>query len=785
MKKKFTGYTLLLMLLNLASWNVLAQKQVVSIDGTQLKSKTIKTEEVDFSKGFDLDFRNFKVGTKVKIEVTDDDGVPRIIKNEAIASTGFIIPFNSINGQTIGIKLSDNSNISISPVETLQLFISTTSDTAEIFLPNKVGVPNQPVSPTSVQSENFIPGIELHDAIMAKKFYDSKDRKLFSLLARVKNSNTQQPDSVRKLYAGNDFILKLIPKEKDNDFTKDLVGSQVGAAGFITKVLSTDVTTFADGLARFLVKRTKEELNVAFFQRFKDLINSPEYLDAQILFPMTMETLNAIDQEIYQFENYITTLREAFEKDLSLLLENLPTVIEEGKWSNYFSKPENNNRKYSLLLTLFTAKELLDGVHPGKVLETLPDDYIGMFLRSDNKTIDLNISGAFKTAQLISASLRSQGSDKYWSSLDSIQMLYKNDVKLVTAKFYLGFLYEKDPGISFQSKSLRQYLSAISDKDDSIMTYIAFVKDLGKKYHTIESAIAQIKLKSPETPSIDVYNRLFRSFADALDNVLEIDELPGINVDGQITGTIKKYINLFKEGNDLALNVVRKNYGSAVINTYNIYLVVTDSMGLNSADSKIAKQVKEFIKKYGTFMANTVKAKTSEEVAAAIEAVALPVGSASIKRQTNFNISLNAYVGLFLGSENIKGVDDGWKLNSYGVTAPIGIAVSFRNSKQSSRRSSSSSIFFSIIDLGAPVSFRFKDDKTEEVPSIEFKDIISPGVFYSFGIPRVPISVNAGWQLGPLLREVDPQYTPGETYSRISLSIVVDIPLLNFYTKNR
>ena len=167
------------------------------------------------------------------------------------------------------------------------------------------------------------------------------------------------------------------------------------------KILNTDVTTFADGLARFLVKRTKEELNVAFFQHFKELINSDKYKDAQILFPMTRETFNTIDKEIYQFENYITTLREAFEKDLSLLLENLPTVIEEGNWSSYFSRKENTNLKYSLLLTLFISRELLDGAHPGKVLENLPEEYIYEFVKSDDSTQNRNISGTFQNSSAI------------------------------------------------------------------------------------------------------------------------------------------------------------------------------------------------------------------------------------------------------------------------------------------------------------------------------------------------------------------------------------------------
>jgi len=793
MKKKFFSYTLLLMLINLALLSVSAQKKV-PVDVSSITSGTLITKPVDFSKNFTVIFENNKTGPNVKIEIRLADTFKLLKKG--VLSSAESIEFDFISdGRDFSVKHSGDEPISFSPIDSIVLrYTNNGNIIKQVRLLNKpesgdnVGVNNNNNNNSETPKEH-VTGIELHDAILARKYYENRNPDLFRLMARIKNSDERDPKKIIALYSGNDYIIKLlqdtIVAKFDDSSTKAQAGFLGGLAG---KVLNTDVTTFADGLARFLVKRTKEELNVAFFQRFTDLINRDEYKDAKILFPMTMETLNTIDKEIYQFENYITTLREAFEKDLSLLLENLPRVIEEGNWSSYFSKRENTNLKYSLLLTFFIARELLDGAHPGKVLENLPEEFIYEFVKSDDSTQNRNISGTFKTAQLLSASLRSRDSDRYWSSTDSIQMLYKNDPKLIAAKFYLGFLYEKAKVIEFQNDTLSNYLTQISRAESSIMEYILFIKELGRKYHAIESAIVQIKIKSPETPSIDIYNRLFKSFSDAFEDMLEIGELPAINVDTMIAKKVKQYIKLLREGNDLALNVVRKNYGSAVVNTYNIYMTFAEKLSLNEDEKEIANKVKEFIKKYGTFMANTVKAKTSEEVAAAIEAVALPVGSASIKRQTDFNISLNAYVGLFLGSENIKGVDDGWKLNSYGVTAPIGIAVSFRNSRHSSRRSSSSSIFFSIIDLGAPVSFRFKDDKTEEIPSIQFKDIISPGVFYSFGIPRAPISVNAGWQLGPLLRVIDdPTYIPtgNETYSRISLSIVVDIPLLNFYTRNR
>ena len=196
-------------------------------------------------------------------------------------------------------------------------------------------------------------------------------------------------------------------------------------------------------------------------------------------------------------------------------------------------------------------------------------------------------------------------------------------------------------------------------------------------------------------------------------------------------------------------------------------------------------------------MAAVTQAQSSDDVEAAIEAVVLPTGSARIKRGTIFNVSLNAYCGFFIGNEYIKGIDDSGEktnfINNYGVTAPIGISIT--KGKGSfvpflgafcSMHSWSHSLFLSVVDIGALASFRFKDDKTQTVPNIQLKDIISPGIFYSLGIPKSPISLNVGWQVGPLLREVTPtQNNYSQSYSRFSASIVVDLPLLNFYTKSK
>ena len=254
--------------------------------------------------------------------------------------------------------------------------------------------------------------------------------------------------------------------------------------------------------------------------------------------------------------------------------------------------------------------------------------------------------------------------------------------------------------------------------------------------------------------------------------------------------TTKPYFDVSQTAINLAIDVNRKDYSSAIVNT----AYILKSVFRNSKDSLTAQQ----IIKYGTFMALVAQAKNSDEVNNAIEAVALPAGSARVKRESKWNVALNAYCGVFWGSEKIKGVDNGYSeinfthWNSYGITAPIGISVSRGHSFlfiPTGKCGWASSIFVSLIDIGALAAYRFNNanDSVSSAPKITLGDIFSLGVFYSIGIPKSPISINLGYQMGPLLRKVEKTFNTiqNEKYSRFSVSVCVDLPLLNIYNKSR
>ena len=71
-----------------------------------------------------------------------------------------------------------------------------------------------------------------------------------------------------------------------------ITASSLKKGNILNKIGNLDVTSIADGLAQFLIKRGKEELNIAFFQRMKDFLDSN--VEARTLFPSTSAFLGNI-----------------------------------------------------------------------------------------------------------------------------------------------------------------------------------------------------------------------------------------------------------------------------------------------------------------------------------------------------------------------------------------------------------------------------------------------------------------------------------------------------------
>jgi hypothetical protein len=110
---------------------------------------------------------------------------------------------------------------------------------------------------------------------------------------------------------------------------------------------------------------------------------------------------------------------------------------------------------------------------------------------------------------------------------------------------------------------------------------------------------------------------------------------------------------------------------------------------------------------------------------------------------------------------------------------------------EGSKNGDSDGIFIPLIDIGAVTRLRLDESNaTKSLPELTFKNIFAPGLYYTHGFRRTPLSVNIGCQYGPELVKLE---TDGEGVKkaqsfeviRIGLGIALDIPLFNLHTKPR
>nr|WP_294859348.1 hypothetical protein [uncultured Fluviicola sp.] len=665
----------------------------------------------------------------------------------------------------------------------------------------------------------------------------------------------------------NPYINKLYINKTQGTKSKD---ERLSPFSMMSSVGNLDVTNFADGLAKFIVDRTKQELNIVFFDKFKEALSDPKYVDLKTVFPETYEVLMVIDNQIYNYDNYLQALRSAFDRDLSDLPNNLPSIIDNH--SSYFDA--NPGLKVILQSSFYIAQQVQLKEHPGQMIANYPvDEFMGT-----ETGINQNIAASFKTLQLVSKSFKSKtDSIHYWANDSLIKKLFNDDDAV---KIYIGLLEQKakQDNIAFgekEEKKLWEIIDSSYNKIRGYEEYKNYFRTVSSKIRDIEKEIDALKEINKDSLKIEKYHTIAGKALDLMDHLTAVEKMPYFPKNLDIAKKAGIYIYSARTASDIVVDVNRKQYASAIMKTVMLYdtifhkdgidtfiahtfevKYVPKAIDLRDQRSKVRKECKKFIEqiagkaptadqkkkhqdfliqeesiskqlakiisdyrdsksfkkwedstladlsltlsmtiksllKYGTFMSAIVDAKTSDDVEAAIEAAALPVGSARIKRESTFNIALNAYCGPYMGYERVYHLDPKWMsaknstINSYGLTAPVGISISYGGNCKKAKNHSSYSLFLSVIDVGAIASFRSNDTITEVLPTIQLKNILSPGIFFSYGIPTLPISVNAGWQMGPLLRKVDAQIdenTYSNRYGRISLSICIDIPIVNFYT---
>jgi len=179
--------------------------------------------------------------------------------------------------------------------------------------------------------------------------------------------------------------------------------------------------------------------------------------------------------------------------------------------------------------------------------------------------------------------------------------------------------------------------------------------------------------------------------------------------------------------------------------------------------------------RYSALFADLADAGGSEDVEAALDGFASPVGSWRAKRTLVENadstyLYLNAYLGGIVGYETEF---DGWRPNSLGIWVPVGLEWGWR------RDGSSWGIFLQFADFGNMAAYRIRGgDGTSVMPEIGLRQLFAPGLYVVVGVSNVvPVTVAIGHQYGPSLRTINGK---PESVHRASVSLAIDAVRFGF-----
>jgi len=617
------------------------------------------------------------------------------------------------------------------------------------------------------------------------------------------------------------------------------------AAKLFSGVAGLDVTTQAEGIALFMISRAKEELTISFFNRFKKCVE--ENPEIAVLFPKTASTLEHLLS--YHYPEMLPALQNAFYDDLNALPNHVDDVLELPRYRElllYF--PEIRVAIHSIRI----IHQLEDGdAHLYEVIDQFAalsewdDRYASVSLK--------NVGNSVRLGNIISQSLLDNTRWVSISNILSLvenkvafeiylgliyQQVKNEKITFVDANeksipFTDIMKNNRETLIIFQMQ-LTEFIQ-LADKVENIAVDIkekqqAHEKLTNDDYYTyisagidvVEYSFGLVKLFNAQFLADD-YVKIMRSGNDLYKNIFKkeysaavvnaVDIFKGISgvvekdKNTRITNDLKKVntsdvaaipdadvkkvvtaIQTSGKATDEDVEVLQANAG--IIEKLNSKGIIPQAVALIKNDIEKLEKIIPEVSKYGLFMSNVANAKTPDEVKNAIEAAVLPVGSSSIKKNSQWNVSVQSYLGAYWSNNAGGAIDRAWN-SKFGVVAPIGISASYGFKKWGS-----ASVFASLLDLGAIVDYHLKYDsvsaggtKTVETSKnyqIKLGQIFSPGGYIVYGFPfNLPLSIGFGGQYGPGLSKVQADGTTvvDNPYWRWSAFLAVDIPLFNIFNR--
>lgn len=551
----------------------------------------------------------------------------------------------------------------------------------------------------------------------------------------------------------------------DMGFTEALAGTDGQGASFnvgIGASLGGLSDKLIRGMAEFLQKRAQAEaLRYLREQLKKELCDKSDALVAAS-FSNTCAALDTLgdDMSLQALGSY---LRAAAEQDL----RKFPDLMLDHTQRTQPNELAPIAFTARLGVAYFTAVK--GGRDPFEVLYSLGD------LKSPKCANNLcsEVTLAIQWASSFAYALRQGG--ELWTNLFNTDLKEMDRSVVAVAVVLLAekrfASLEGNAGFTFKSEGVNRFLiTPLNVANDGI-------------------ALAQLWSSLKERLSADLDEEARRAvMVDAMMQASErftrlIETLDRAR-NGKQTSAITKGTEQARIFVGILAELAQRRYGLAVVSLLEDLNRLEITIG-----STVSGKIAAGAKKYLPLLVEIASAESSNDVAAALDAYAAPLGSYELKYEKSM-VAINGFVGGFAGWEKMKTERVHGTNVALGGWVPVGLHVSLPFKLFEGKFHVGP--MFSLLDLGTVSTARVNEDPAKSkgdaagqtatssaAAQVGWKQVTAPGLYGVIGLLESPIVVGFGISYVPELREValSDGSTDDASVFRYGGFLAIDVPI--------
>ncbi|MDI1479350.1 hypothetical protein [Polyangium sp. y55x31] len=559
----------------------------------------------------------------------------------------------------------------------------------------------------------------------------------------------------------DELVEKLVPEMKSvviGAFASG-VGGASALAGFGNR--------FVEGLAEFVVTRAKQEAILFLQERMSKSLckdDGGRALPGQTLLANTCDALLTLNGKM-PLHSMGTYLNAATRKDLVALPDSfLHVTTDLDPAHHYIYEPG----RLVYAVARMTAE---GGPHPLDVLSSVHQIPLRK-CEIDTGTTDAgrwckNIFRSVRVGSSFVHAIRQEEEPK--------RLITGPDAEAGPRLITLALNFESHAGIVLTADKLGKALTAFRAAAEATIAVDEAIENLNKG-------------KKDDDTTAERRRRIAQAtLQGTLAMIQAAQTLAGV-AGAPSDGKVMEVLNLLQVVGQLGQDSLSEDYGALAVDlarlvkTMQALLPKKGEPGFDKVE-RVTKLL-DAVGQYMPFIVEIAAAKSSQDVAAAFEAAAAPVGSYKVKfdRPT---VALNAFFGAYGGGEVLLTEKADGVLLGAGAFAPVGLHLSKSFCESGA---APLGLMISVLDLGALTQQRLLQDvnpdgdaagsgSAAQSPTVSWEQFISPGLYGTVGVGTrqspTPFTFGLGVSFVPNFRKVEVT-TDGST------SGPFDAPVLRF-----